>query len=139
MPEFEPMETTTQENLEESNGTMMRSNGLTSAAPGFFHAYIPAPFSLWPSGSFEEVNRIVTSHHQVLKPIPILPKEPVNVGELVGMSHLSLGETQVLDKEPSPLSLKLLGEPSRQSAFRSNPPVGCSDLSNGKNSIIQAV
>ncbi|CAH8358272.1 unnamed protein product [Eruca vesicaria subsp. sativa] len=39
---------------------------------------------------------------------------------------------------PSPLSLKLIGEPSRPSAFRSNGSASCSDLSKG-NSAIQAM
>ena len=139
--EFEPMETASEENVEEANETVMGSNGLTPMAPGFFPAYVPVQFSIWSSigAPFEEVNGGETSHHQVLKPIPVIPKEPVNVDELVGMSHLSIGETQVPDREPSPLSLKLLGEPSRQSAFHANAPVGGSDLNSGKNSAIQAV
>ncbi|WVZ00903.1 hypothetical protein V8G54_026972 [Vigna mungo] len=140
--EFEPMETTSQENVEQTNETMMGSNGLTSMAPlGFFPTYLPVPFPIWPSTAtpFEEVKGGETSHHQVHRPIPVIAKEPVNVDELVGMSHLSIGETQVRDREPSPLSLKLLGEPSRQSAFHANAPVGGSDLKTGKNKAIQAV
>ncbi|TKY48214.1 Transcription factor MYB1R1 [Spatholobus suberectus] len=140
--EFEPMETTSQENVEKTNETMMGSNGLTPMAPpGFFPTYFPVPFPIWPSTAapFEEVKGGQTSHHQVHRPIPMIPKEPVNVDELVGMSHLSIGETQVRDREPSPLSLKLLGEPSRQSAFHANAPVSGSDLNSGKNSAIQAV
>lgn len=142
--EFEPMEmeSTTQENVEDPNETTMASNGLTPMAPGFFPAYVPVPFSVWPSigAPYEEVNRGgEMSHHQVHKPIPVVPKEPVNVDELVGMSNLSIGEAHALDREPSPLSLKLLGEPSRQSAFHANAPVGGSDLNGGKNSAIQAV
>ncbi|KAF7814218.1 transcription factor MYBS3 [Senna tora] len=140
--EFEPMETNCQENVEEPNETMIRSSGMIPVAAGFMPTYVPIHFSIWPSNvaaPFEQVNGIETSHHQVLKPIPIVPKEPVNVDELVGMSQLSLGETQIRDREPSPLSLKLLGEPSRQSAFHANAPVGSSDLNNGKNSPIQAV
>lgn len=136
------METTSQENVEEPNETMMGSNGMTPMAPGFFPAYLPVPFSIWPpsiAAPVEEVDGGETSQHQVVKPIPVIPKEPVNVDELVGMSHLSIGERQVLDREPSPLSLKLLGEPSRQSAFHANAPVGGSDLNSGKNSAIQAV
>ncbi|XP_020227860.1 transcription factor MYBS3 [Cajanus cajan] len=139
--EFEPMETTSQENVEETNETMVGSNGLTPMAPPFFPAYLPVPFPMWPStaASFEEVKGGETSHHQVHRPIPVIPKEPVNVDELVGMSHLSIGESQVRDREPSPLSLKLLGEPSRQSAFHANTPVSGSELNRGKNSAIQAV
>lgn len=83
-----------------------------------------------------------TSHHQVLKPIPLLPREPVNVDELVGMSQLSLIEKKGSSdpKEIPHLSLKLLGEPSRQSAFHVNSGAeGGSDLNTGKNSPIQAV
>ncbi|KAF7843397.1 ABC transporter G family member 36 [Senna tora] len=127
MSEVEPIETTTQEIVEEcSNASMARSSGLTPLDFGFFHIhpYVPAPFSLWPSGSFKEFIGAETSHHQILKPIPIIPQQPVNVDELVNMSHLYLGERQVLDREPLPLSLKWLGEPSRQSAFHANAPVG---------------
>ncbi|KAK7325150.1 hypothetical protein VNO77_29268 [Canavalia gladiata] len=141
--EFEPMETTSQENVKGTNEIMMGSNGLTTSMvpPGFVPAYLPAPFSIWPSigAPYEEISGGETSHHQVLKPIPVIPKEPVNVDELVGMSNLSIGEKRVLDREPSPLSLKLLGEPSRQSAFHANAPVGGSDLNGGKNNAIQAV
>nr|ABH02830.1 MYB transcription factor MYB62 [Glycine max] len=130
--EFEPMETTSQENAQQTNETMMGSIGLTPMAPhGFFPAYLPVPFPMWPSTvapPFEEVKGGETSHHQIHKPIPVIPKEPVNVDELVGMSHLSIGEAKVRDREPSPLSLKLLGEPSRQSAFHANAPVGTSDF-----------
>lgn len=138
--EFEPMETTTEEHVEE-DPYETQENGLTPKTPGFFPAYVPVPFSIWPSiaAPCEEVNRGVTFHHEILKPIPVIPKEPVNVDELVGLSHLSIGETQVRDREPSPLSLKLLGEPSRQSAFHANAPVSSSDLNSGKNSAIQAV
>ncbi|XP_027341891.1 transcription factor MYBS3 [Abrus precatorius] len=140
--EFEPMETTSQEKMEEANETTMGSNGLTPMAHhGFMSAYLPVQFSTWPSiaAPFEAVNGREKSQHQVLKPIPVIPKEPVNVDQLVGMSHLSIGDKQVLDIEPSPLSLKLLGEPSRQSAFHANAPVGSSDLNSGKNNPIQAV
>ncbi|XP_028756195.1 transcription factor MYBS3 [Neltuma alba] len=138
--EFEPMETNHEENLEEPDETMVRSSGVTPVANGFMPSYVPVAFSLWPSNAapLEEVKEAETAHHQVLKPIPVIPKEPVNVDELVGMSQLSLGETQNGGREPSPLSLKLLGEPSRQSAFHANAPVGGSDLNNGKNSAIQA-
>ncbi|KAK7261773.1 hypothetical protein RIF29_28092 [Crotalaria pallida] len=141
--EFEPMETTAREDEEGPSETMMTTNGITTTmAPGFFPAYVPVPFSIWPSIAppFEEVNGEETSHHQVVKPIAV--KERVNVDELVGLSHLSIGERerererQLFDREPSPLSLKLsTGEPTRQSAFHANAPVGGS----GKNSVIQAV
>lgn len=78
--------------------------------------YFSSPFPIWPAIVTPKVDEASACYpHQVLKPIPLLPKEPVNVDALVGMSHLSLVETE--SREPSPLSLKLLSEPSRQSAF----------------------
>ncbi|KAK7271940.1 hypothetical protein RJT34_28223 [Clitoria ternatea] len=123
--DFEPMETTSEENVEETKETMMGPNGATPMAhPGFFQAYLPVPYSLWPSSvaPLEEDNGGETSHHQVHKPIPVIPKEPVNVEQLVGLSDLSLGEKEVIGREPSLLSLKLLGDPSKQSAFHAIAP-----------------
>ncbi|PON88552.1 GAMYB transcription factor [Trema orientale] len=138
--EFEPMEATHEAKTEEANEPMIGSNGFRPMVPGFFPAYMPVPFPLWPPSAAPLEERIAeTPHHQVLKPIPIVAKEPVNVDELVGMSQLSLGEAERGHREPSPLSLKLLGEPSRQSAFHSNAPVSGSDLSEGKTTAIQAV
>ncbi|CAF1704727.1 hypothetical protein Bca4012_004287 [Brassica carinata] len=61
---------------------------------------------------------------------------------LAGMSQLSIGmitrhETET-SHSPCPLSLKLIGEPSRPFAFHSNGSVNSSDLSKG-NSAIQAI
>ncbi|KAJ7963072.1 MYB-like transcription factor family protein [Quillaja saponaria] len=140
--EFEPV--ITRETAKEPDDTIMGSSRLAPFAPGFFPAaYLHVPLPLWPSSSaspFEEMKDAETSHHQVLKPIPVIPKEPVNVDELVGMSQLNLRESKRGVREPSPLSLKLLGETSRQSAFHANaPPVSGSDLTKGKNSAIQAI
>ncbi|XP_061352808.1 transcription factor MYBS3-like [Gastrolobium bilobum] len=124
------METSSQENVEEPNETIIGSNGVTPVPPEFFPTYLPLPFSICPSNaaSFEEVNGAETLHHQVFKPIPVILKEPFNVDELVGMSQLRVGETQVRERVPSPLFLKLLGEPSRQSAFHAKTPVGGFDI-----------
>ncbi|KAF3450691.1 hypothetical protein FNV43_RR06780 [Rhamnella rubrinervis] len=145
-PECEPMEATHHAKVKEPGEHVLGLNGYPPMVPEFYPAYLPVPFPLWPpSVSHVEEKGAEKSHHQVLKPIPILPKEPVNVDELVGMSQLSLGEAERDHREPSPLSLKLIGEPSRQSAFHANAPisgnapVSRSDLSKGKNSAIQAV
>ncbi|XP_011012039.1 PREDICTED: uncharacterized protein LOC105116394 [Populus euphratica] len=159
-PEFEPMDIGSQELVKEPDKTVMGLSEIKSivpssnefstvvsgsseftAVPGFFPAYMPVPYPYWPSNttSFEEGTGAAASHHEVLKPVPIIPKEPFIVDELVGMSHLHLGETDRHHREPSPLSLKLIGEPSRQSAFHASAPAGGSDLSNGKASSIQAV
>lgn len=109
--------------------------------PGFFPAFVPIPYPFWPPNAadlVEEEKSVEPSHHQVLRPVPILPKEPVNVDELVGMSHLNLGENGTRHQEPSPLSLKLVDE-SRQSAFHANAPPRGSNLGEGKGNPIQAV
>ncbi|KDP40862.1 hypothetical protein JCGZ_24861 [Jatropha curcas] len=160
-PEYEPMETTSEEPAKESDETATGSsefrqtvsssseftpivpqlNEFPQFVPGFYPAYMPIPYPCWPpnTATLEEVKSVETSGHKVLKPVPIFAKEPVNVDELVGMSHLSIGETERGHREPSPLSLKLIGEPSRQSAFHANAPVSGSELSQGKASPIQAV
>ncbi|XP_061980313.1 transcription factor MYBS3 [Populus nigra] len=159
-PEFEPMDISSQELVKEPDktvtglseikpivstsnefSTVVSGSSEFTAVPGFFPALLPVPYPYWPPNttSFEEGAGAAASHHEVLKPVPIIPKEPFVVDELVGMSHLHLGETDRHHREPSPLSLKLIGEPSRQSAFHASAPAGGSDLSNGKASSIQAV
>ncbi|KAK0598662.1 hypothetical protein LWI29_036763 [Acer saccharum] len=127
-PEFEPMEAVAspQETVKEPEESASGPKEFTESA--------------FASREEEEDKEAENCNHQILKPIPILPKEPVNLDELVGMSHLSVVETaERRYREPSPLSLKLLGEPSRQSAFHANAPVSNPDLSNGKTSPIQAI
>ncbi|KAG8656426.1 hypothetical protein MANES_04G134000v8 [Manihot esculenta] len=137
-PEYEPMETTTDEPGKEPDDTVTDSSeskqtvpklsafnptvpplkDFTQDVPGFYSAYMPIPYPFWPANAASlEVKREETSNHEVLKPVPTFPKQPVNVNELVGLSHLSIAETE---REPSPLSLKLIGEPTRQSAFHAN-------------------
>lgn len=140
--EFEPMEAVCKETEKHSEDPVTDSNEFTPMVSSFLPAYIPVPYMYWPhnAATREEDKDAGTSHnHPILKPIPILPKEPVNVDQLVGMSQLSIGETERGLREPSPLSLKLLGEPSRQSAFHSNAPVSGSDLRKGKTTPIRAV
>ena len=139
--EFEHGEAAARETFKENEETIMGSSGFTPMVHGFFPPYVPVPYPFWPPNPAppDEEKGIEASQHQVLKPIPLLPKEPVNADELVGMSQLSIGETENGHREPSPLSLKLLGEPSRQSAFHANAPVGSTDLSKGKTGAIQAV
>ncbi|XP_010267151.1 PREDICTED: transcription factor MYB1R1 isoform X2 [Nelumbo nucifera] len=121
----------------------VKVENFAAMVPGHFTTYLPIPFPFWPSGlapAGEEINVGETSHHhQVLKPTPILSKDPFNVDEVVGLSTLSLGEAAAGRIEPSPLTLKLRGAPSRQSAFHANPPVSGSDLSKSNSSIIHAV
>ncbi|KAF8407096.1 hypothetical protein HHK36_006221 [Tetracentron sinense] len=138
--ECEPMEAMSSETPTEAKETESPDN-CTPMVPAFFPTYLPVPFSFWtpnlaPDG---EEKGSETSQHQVVKPIPILSKEPVNADELVGISQLSIGEVAGGRIEPSPLSLKLLGTPSRLSAFHANAPVSRSDLSESNSSVIHAV
>lgn len=140
--EFEPMDATSHEVVKEREENVESSSSVLPFAPVYYQTYLPpAGYSFMPSNLVPaEEDKGETSHHQVLKPIPILPKKPLNVDELVGMSQLSLGETERGHNSSSPLSLKLvLGGPSRQSAFHANTPVSGSELSDGKSSAIQAI
>jgi hypothetical protein len=117
---------------------------------GFFPPCFPVTYTIWlpaTSTSLQGTEHSLEAEtcpqqHQVLKPKPGFPKERVNMDELVGMSQLSIGMAIRHDTEtspsPSPLSLNLVGEPSRPSAFHSNASVNGSDLSKG-NSAIQAI
>ncbi|CAN1836595.1 Transcription factor MYBS3 [Linum perenne] len=158
-PEYEPMETTSEEpsKEEESNKTMMgssesiqhvpRPTQFTQLAPSsseftpfvhqFVPAYVPVPYPFWPANSIpaeESMSTETSSSHQVLRPVAVVPKQPVNVDELVGISNLSIGE-----HSSPPLSLKLTAEASRHSAFHANAPGSRSEIRKGKGNAIQAV
>lgn len=139
--ELEPMEAISQETVQEAEETVIPSTELPPVVPAFFPGYLSVQFPFWAPNAApaEDEKEPESTHHKVLKPIPILPKEPFNVDELVGMSQLSLGEIDNGHRGSPPISLKLLGAPSRQSAFHANTSVGRSDLGKGKNSVIQAV
>lgn len=139
--ESKPMETSSHETVKDVAKTAMVSDVFPCTIPGHFPTYYEqVPLSIWPSNITSVENKTAEiSHHQVLKPIPLLHKEPVNVDELFGMSQLSLLETENGFKDRPVLSLNLLGEPLRQSAFHANAPVASPDISNSKNSPIKAV
>ncbi|XP_030526467.1 transcription factor MYBS3 [Rhodamnia argentea] len=139
--ESKPMETSSHETVKGVAKTAMASDLFPFTIPGYFPThYEQVPLSMWPSNISSEENKTAEiCRHQVLKPIPLLPKEPVNVDELVGLSQLTLLETENGSKDYPALSLNLLGEPLRQSAFHANAPVASPDLSKSKNNPIQAV
>ncbi|PWA67547.1 Homeodomain-like protein [Artemisia annua] len=122
---------TLEQDIKEETSTTVKSDQLPPTMPAFYPAYIPIPFQVWPSTMTpleEPTNNNNTgpdgSYHRVLKPIPVLSKEPVNLDELVGKSsQLSLKDTDHHYIEPSSLSLTLMTEPSRQSAFHASIPV----------------
>lgn len=147
--ETAPSETVKENIKEESPPKTV--NELPPIIPAFYPAYIPIPFPVWPS-TMTPLDETTNNNnnctnlpdgppHQVLKPTPILPKETMNLDELVGMSkQLSLKETEHHQMEPSPLSLKLLAKPSRQSAFHaSTPVVGSSGINKGGGSSFPAI
>ncbi|XP_039143103.1 transcription factor MYBS3-like [Dioscorea cayenensis subsp. rotundata] len=109
----------------------------------FYSPFVPVPLPFWPPPTMVNPMKSngVAETHEVLKPTPVLPKEPINVDEVVGMSKLSIGETSATGMEPSALSLELLGSSSssRQSAFHINPSIGSPDLSQSKTNAIHAV
>ncbi|KAK4790694.1 hypothetical protein SAY86_017998 [Trapa natans] len=125
--EAKAMEISSENPPKEHEDNLTPTSGFHLFFPGFFHTPIPVPlpFPICPpsiaqleDGKCPEA----TSFHQVLKPIPSLLKEPVNVNELVGMSQLSLvgkksssGMKEILSQ-----SFRFLGKSSRQSAFHLN-------------------
>ncbi|GAA0139460.1 DNA-binding transcription factor [Lithospermum erythrorhizon] len=140
-PDFESMDITPSQTVKEAKESLAPPAELPPMFPPLFPAYITLPYPLWPPHGplVNEHKGPETSQHQILKPIPVVPKEPVNVDELVGMSQLSLGETISSNIEPSPLSLKLKNEPSRHSAFHASVPAGGTEITTGDNSTIKAV
>ncbi|XP_022992321.1 transcription factor MYBS3-like [Cucurbita maxima] len=136
--EFHMMETTVEENGNELDATKMEVAGFPHMIPGFIPAYMPLPFRIWAPSTFpmEEEKGVEMCHHEVLRPIPVVPKEPVNVDELVGLSQLTLREHEGEHREHSPLSLRLIGEGLRQSAFHPKTPVSRSNFNKDDNDTI---
>ncbi|KAK8479403.1 hypothetical protein V6N13_036427 [Hibiscus sabdariffa] len=90
--------------------------------PVYYPPFFPFPFPYW-MGNKTEPNK--TETHEVVKPMAVHSRRPINVDELVGMSKLSLGEC-IGDNGTTSLSLRLDGV-SRQSAFHANP-ASCSSI-----------
>lgn len=80
--------------------------------PAYFSPYLQIPFPRWPGDNNSEQQT-----HEVIKPTAVHSTTPINVDELVGMSKLSIGESDA----GTPSSLHLLGVSKRQSAFQANP------------------
>nr|GLL17794.1 transcription factor MYB1R1-like isoform X2 [Ipomoea trifida] len=140
-PDVDSMDATPTELVQDPRENFTVTTEIPLLYPQFIPAYIPIPFPIWPSNAvaLDEDRGAESSRHQILKPIPVVPKEPVNVDELVGMSQLSLGETRSGQKDALPLSLKLTGESSRQSAFHARTPENSSEISKGETTPIQAL
>lgn len=135
----EPSEPASYDPVDEMKEDALCSN-LPPMVPAFYPAYVPVPLPLWPSSIAASVKEDETVEgHEVLKPTPVLPKDPVNVDQLVGMSNLTLGEATAGHVGSSALSLKLLGSASRQSAFHVNPTVKVPELGQSGSNVIHAV
>ncbi|CAF2101079.1 unnamed protein product [Brassica napus] len=119
-------------------------NGLSPMlVPGsFFPPCFPVTYTIWLPATSTSLQGTEPSlevsasfqQHQVLKPKPGFAKERSNMDELVGMSQLSIAMETSHETE-TPMSLKLIGEPSRPSAFHSNGSVSGSGLSKGSSAI----
>nr|XP_010911001.2 transcription factor MYBS3 [Elaeis guineensis] len=124
----------------ELNETMPYGDTLMPAVPAFYPAFIPVPYAFWPPDLTAPAKQVMGEMHEIVKPTPVVPKEPVNLDDVAGMSKLSIGEHVAGRMEPSALSLKLLGASgSRQSAFHLNPSVSGPDLSPSSSNAIHAV
>ncbi|XP_012472056.1 transcription factor MYBS3 [Gossypium raimondii] len=98
--------------------------------PAYFPPFFPFSLSYWMGYNTEPTKE---NTHEVVKPMAVHSKIPINVDELVGMSKLSLGES-IGGNGPSSVSLKLDGS-SRQSAFHANPVPGNSRMNSSGSPI----
>lgn len=141
--DYEPMEDTPNDMAEDFKESVAATEGkIPPIIPSFVPAYLPVTFPLWSSNAvpvLEHGKGTETSRHEILKPVAMLCKEPVKVDEPVGLSRLSIGDTDASRIEASSLSVKLLGASSRQSAFHLSTPVSSSDVDKGSSSVSQAV
>lgn len=86
------------------------NNSLPSLDLSLKPAFTPFPFQLWPPNAYSvKDDEAQTSQYQILRPVPVVPEEPIK--ELVGMSQLTLGETSTVQIESSPFSLRIPEKP----------------------------
>ncbi|WOL02050.1 transcription factor MYB1R1-like [Canna indica] len=110
--------------------------------PAFYPAFIPVPLPFWsPNLPPIAKDKDTMESHPILKPIPVVPKEALNVEEVVGISKLRIGDGIEGRSDPAAaLSLKLVGSSTpRPSAFHVNSSVALPDLNQSNSSPIHAV
>lgn len=80
------MEATPRGTIKEPEETTAGSNEFAPVIPGFFPAYVPLPYPYWSQNKSatlneeeESRNTITYQDHQILKPTPVIPKQPVNL------------------------------------------------------------
>uniref|UniRef100_A0A0A9AIM4 Uncharacterized protein n=1 Tax=Arundo donax TaxID=35708 RepID=A0A0A9AIM4_ARUDO len=83
------------------------------------YGYVPVFYGHGPPGAAHAV-------HEVVKPVAVHSKPPLNVADLYSISELSLkGDSGANNGVPaSPLPPKPIGRPERQSAFHGKGPGG---------------
>ncbi|KAL5223566.1 hypothetical protein ABZP36_010205 [Zizania latifolia] len=118
----ESMESDTSAIAESSTASAIMPENLQSSYPVIVPAYF-SPFLQFSVPSWQnqkDGDGLAQETHEIVKPVPVHSKSPINVDELVGMSKLSIGESNQETVSTS-LSLNLAGGQNRQSAFHANP------------------
>ncbi|KAG8380016.1 hypothetical protein BUALT_Bualt07G0149700 [Buddleja alternifolia] len=72
-------------------------------------AFMPFQFQLWSPNASSLNNDAAGTSEEPIRRVPVVPEEPME--ELIGISQLTLQETTPIHIDPSPLSLRLPGEP----------------------------
>ncbi|KAL6642680.1 hypothetical protein ACP70R_020861 [Stipagrostis hirtigluma subsp. patula] len=120
--EVESMESDTSAVAESSTASAIMPENLQPSypmmVPAYFSPFLQFSVPFWPNQKDGE--DLPQETHEIVKPVPVHSKNPINVDELVGMSKLSIGESNQETVSTS-LSLNLLGGQNRQSAFHANP------------------
>lgn len=121
--EVESMESDTSVIAESSSASAIMPENLQSSYPVLVPAYF-SPFLQFSVPFWQNQNDgddLGQGTHEIVKPVPVHSKSPINVDELVGMSKLSIGDPKQETVSTS-LSLKMVGGQNRQSAFQANLP-----------------
>jgi hypothetical protein len=121
--EVESMESDTSAIAESSSASGMIPENLQSSypvlVPAYFSPFLQFSVPFWQNPNDGEDHGQGT--HEIVKPVPVHSKSPINVDELVGMSKLSIGDSKQ-EAVSTSLSLKMVGGQNRQSAFQANLP-----------------
>ncbi|XP_078431906.1 transcription factor MYBS3-like isoform X2 [Wolffia australiana] len=123
----------------EELGGEIQLNSLPPMAPGFHPYHVPIHLSLWHSSDAFAKKEVMGESHEILKPMPILPKDPASVDQLARMVDLRLGDASTGSSEKSGLSLELIESSSRQSAFHINAAVKASMFGQSSDSAVHAL
>ncbi|KAL5229809.1 hypothetical protein ABZP36_028585 [Zizania latifolia] len=122
--EIDSMESDTSAVAENSaaSATAIMPDNLQSSypviVPAYFSPFLQFSVPFWQN--HKDRDGLAQETHEIVKPVPVHSKSPINVDELVGMSKLSIGESN--QERVFTLSLNLVGGQNRQSAFHANPP-----------------